>query len=215
MSDVLIIDADWDLATRYGRAFREKFLFNDFHTEWPSYTIHHLVGPDAVQFKVNAFIDENNVKYLSGMGHGTYDSFTGFQNESIWHSDDDLSRLAGTIVHLLSCQTGAVLGKTMIKDGALAFWGYTVNFSFYRTMPPPSDLANDSVAEIYLKMDSIIDRGILGRKDANAIYDSVTAYVATVLPQLKSKQFDQAVLLDNYVHLVCPATVWGSATAIL
>ena len=30
MSDVLIVDANWDLVTRYGRAFREKFLFNDF-----------------------------------------------------------------------------------------------------------------------------------------------------------------------------------------
>ena len=46
-------------------------------------------------------------------------------------------------------------------------------------------------------MDSIIDRGILGGNDADAIYDSVTAYVAAVLPQLKSKQLRASSLIGQ------------------
>jgi hypothetical protein len=215
MSDVLIVDAAWDRVTHYGRAFREKFVLRDFKKEWPAYSIHELVGPDAIRSKVNAFVNQNRVRYISGMGHGLYDSFTGFHNQPIWNSNDSLSHLAGTIVHLLSCQTGAVLGRSMIKDGVVAFWGYTVNFAFYRNRTSPTDLTTDSLAEIYFKMDCIIDRGILSQKPADAIYDSVTAYVAAVLPQLKSKKLEQALLLDNYVHLVCPATIWGQVNATL
>jgi hypothetical protein len=103
----------------------------------------------------------------------------------------------------------------MVRQGVRAFWGYTVNFSFYRQSTPPQDLTTDSIAELFLRMDSIIDRGILSQKNAQEIYDSVTTYVATVYPQLKSKPLHQAVLLDNYVHLVCPVTVWGDASATL
>ena len=215
MSDVLAIDANWDVVTRYGRAFREKFIFDNFNAEWPGHQLHELLGPQAILSNVTADLQQNNVKYLSGMGHGLYDAFTGFKNKQIWHSDDDLSQLSGTIVHLLSCQTGAVLGRSMVKQGTLAFWGYTVNFVFYRKDPPPPNPATDSLAEVFLKMDSIVDRGILSHKNAVDIYDSVTAYVAAVLPQLKSKPLQQAVLLDNYVHLVCPVTIWGDPNVTL
>lgn len=215
MPEVLAIDANWDTVTQYGRAFREHFIFNNFGTEWPAYKIHHIVGKDAIQPGVDTFIHSNEINYLTGMGHGLYDIFTGYQNSPIWDADQDLTHLKGLIIHLLSCQTGALLGRSMVKQGILAFWGYTVNFGFYRKSTPPPKLTDDGSAEIFLKMDCIIDRGILSNKNANEIYDSITDYVAQVYPKLKNKPLYQALLLDNYVHLVCPATTWGDANATL
>jgi hypothetical protein len=102
----------------------------------------------------------------------------------------------------------------MVSAGARAFWGYTTNFVFYHRDPVPDDLVADDLAAAFLTMDVIIDRGILVGKTAPEIYQSVTNYVANVLPQLKTTA-QRAVFLDNFAHLVCPATTWGDPTAHL
>jgi hypothetical protein len=213
MANILGIDADWEIVTYYGRGFRDKFIFNNFATLWPKHKIDRFNGQDAVSANIDNYMSNNAVHYITGMGHGLYDSFTGYQNQSIWNANQNLGHLQGTIVHLLSCQTGALLGRSLTSQGAHAFWGYTVNFTFYHSDPPPQDLSQDKTAEPFLKMDCIIDRGILGRKAANEIYDSITQYVAQIYPQLPSYQ--RAVFLDNYLHLVCPATNWGSPNAVI
>lgn len=208
------IDADWDLVTRYGRAFRDHFVFTDFDETWPGHRAHHFRGSRAVQPDVDVFIERNDVGYLTGMGHGSYETFTGYEDKPIWSASQDLTLLRGAIVHLLSCQTGALLGTSMVRQGALAFWGYTVNFTFYHKSSPPQELVQDKTAEAFLKMDCIIDRGVLSKKTATEIYDSITTYVAQVYSQL-NYPLQRAVFLDNYVHLVCPVTVWGDANATL
>jgi hypothetical protein len=215
MFDILAIDADWDTVTQYGHAFRKHFVFTNFARDWPAYKIHYIVGQDAVQPNIDTFINSNNIKYLTGMGHGLYDTFTGFKDSPVWDSNQNLTHLKEIIVHLLSCQTGALLGRSMVKQGVRGFWGYTVNFGFYRKATPPANLTEDSSAEIFLRMDCIIDRGILSNKNATEIYDSITDYVAKVYPKLKNKPLHQALLLDNYVHLVCPATTWGDPNVTL
>jgi hypothetical protein len=214
MSDVLFIDADWDEVTQYGIAFRERFVFKNFASEWSTYSSHNLLrGTQAIQPDVDAYINSNNVKYISGMGHGAYDTFTGYENKPIWSASQDLSFLQGTLVHLLSCQTGALLGVSMVKQGVLVFWGYTVNFAFFHQSSPPPDLSDDKVAEVFLRMDCIIDRGILSKRTTAEIYESITTYVAQTYPQLQPHQ--QGVLLDNYVHLVGPMAYYGDANSTL
>jgi hypothetical protein len=101
----------------------------------------------------------------------------------------------------------------MVKHGVSAFWGYTVKFMFYHQNPPPAPLHQDKLAEAFLRMDIIVDLGILAGKSAGDIYDAVTAYVAQMLPKLS--RTSRALLLDNYVHLVCPATTWDSAATVI
>jgi hypothetical protein len=213
MISVLCIDADWDVVTKYGRAFRDKFVFTNSDKDFLDLDIKHLRGSNAIQPGVDKYLKTNPIQYISGMGHGLYDTFTGFHDKPIWSASQDLSLLKGVIVHLLSCQTGASLGREMVAQGALAFWGYTVSFSFFRQDPPPSDMDTDNVAAPFLKMDCLIDRGILGRKTASQIYNAIEEYVADLYPQLEFHQ--QAILLDNYLHLVCPVTVWGDPNAML
>jgi hypothetical protein len=218
MSDILFIDADWDLVTQYGRAFRERFVFGNFDSEWPDYNNHtSLRGLRATQPDVDDFIKSNDVKYISGMGHGSHDTFTGYENKPIWSTNQDLTFLQGALVHLLSCQTGALLGTTMVMQGATVFWGYTVNFVFFHQTSGQANLTDDKLAEAYLKMDCIIDRGILSKKSASEIHESITTYVAQIYPQLRDPRnpLKQAAFLDNYLHLACPVIDWGDTSATL
>ncbi len=213
MADVLGVDQNYDLVTQYGFAFRHKFIFQKFSTDFPSHTLYQSNNAKAVRSVIDGIITKNSIRYITAMGHGMYAAFTGQNGAIVWDAAEDLSYLKGTIVHLLSCQTGASLGRKMVADGVSAFWGYTVNFAFRHEGQPPTELSDDTTAAIYLRMDAIIDRGILAGKKSQPIYDSVQSYVARVIPQLTPA--DRATLLDNYVHLVCPSTTWGSPSVTL
>ncbi len=214
MADVLQIDQDYDIVTRYGQAFRDKLVFANFASDFPTHRLHACKNADATRSKIDAKLTSNSVKFVTGMGHGLYTTFTGQHGAVIWDDSDNFSYMKDMIVHLLSCQTGALLGRKMVSDGVAAFWGYTVNFTFYHRNPVPHALDSDPTAEMYLRMDAIIDRGILKNMDSQSIYDAVTRYVAKALPKMKNAA-QRSVLLDDYVHLVCPATTWGDAQATL
>src|SRR5690242_14446490 len=141
MAQVLALDPHSDTVTEYAFAFRNKFIFND---SWPDHVIRRLTGSQVVQPDVDDHITHNLVTYVTAVGHGLYDVFTGHQEETIWDSVQDLTFLRGTIVHLLSCQTGALLGREMVDQGVIAFWGYTTDFAVLHEDPPPSDKATDS-----------------------------------------------------------------------
>jgi len=210
MALVLAIDADWDVVTQYCRVFREQFIFTSFNATWPQHTVHRFIGPQMVKNSINTYLGNNHIHYITGAGHGEYDTFKGYQNQLIWSVNQNLSQLQGAIVHLLACKAGALLGRLMVRQGALAFWGYTENFAFPTTNPLPQDFAQDDVVKPFLQMDCIIDQGILNGQTAAAIYDSITQYVAHIYPHLPSL-YEQEVLIDNYVRLVCPVTTWGDA----
>lgn len=216
MAQVLEIDQDYEIVVQYGQAFRNKFIFQDFNSNFPQHQLIKCNNHRANRSDIDAVIDsdETDIRFISGMGHGLYYAFTGQNGDVIWDAaTDDFGYLNDMILHFLSCQTGAILGREMVKDGVAAFWGYSVNFVFYHQNTPPNQLDKDSTAEVYFRMDAIIDRGILRGKGAQEIYDSVQRYVAQVYPQLNNAQ--RAVLLDNFVHLVCPATVWGDPKATI
>ena len=213
MAMVLRIDADSDLTTNYLQAFRQRYIFEKFDHDWPKHKLLSFIGVDATEANIEDCLNTHPINYISGAGHGYYDTFTVYERQPLWIAKQNLSFLQGKIVHLLSCQTAAMLGKEMVKHGVAAFWGYTINFTFWITRPAPEDLSQDWLAEVPLRMDCIIDRGILAGLGAILIYQSVEKYVTKVLPQLGQRQ--RAVLLDNYLHLACPMVTWGDRVATI
>lgn len=213
MAGLLFIDARCDLDTEYCYAFRNLIVFSDFPLRWPRHTLIQLTGPNAQQPHVDASISNNSVRYISGTGHGLQDTFTGFQGGVIWSATQDLSSLAGTIVHLLSCQTAVSLGHAMLRDGVRAFWGYTADFSFPCEKTPPSDLTKDAYAARFLEMDCLIDEGILDGKSAVEVYADVLNYVARLSSTLSKKHY--MGLINNLRHLVSPVTTSGDPLATL
>lgn len=209
--DILLIDAKWDTTTQYLHAFRMHILRADFN----KYNVHQLVGPDAVQPRVDDLLKAHSIGLISGAGHGLYHAFMGYRNTVIWESEQDLSHLKGKIVHLLSCQTGATLGKSMARQGAKAFWGYTEKFAFLSKSLPPANMITDTSARPAIEMDLIIDIGILRRHSAATIYQDVHDYVDAVTVGLPPFSMKRAVIQSNFRHLVCPHPLWGDRYAKL
>jgi hypothetical protein len=212
MAGVVRIDVDDGDVTPYGTAFRNRLVFDAFSADFPSHGLIALMGPEATAAPVAVKLT-GGTDYVTGVGHGEYGSFIGTDGLAIWHPGSDLSALGGAIVHLLSCQTGASLGLRIVSSGARAFWGYSVDFQFFFRKERPADLADDPVAEVFFRMDVIVDRGMLAGKTAQEIHESVGRYVAAVLPQLDNTQ--RIVMLSNYVHLVWPGLSWGDPGATI
>jgi hypothetical protein len=215
MSTVMRIDHDSDLTNRYAQAFRNKHVFAHFATQYAQHSLVTATDSDATEQHVASVLSQNSVDYISGAGHGTYYTFIGSDDNPIWDADQNsgaLTHLKGKIVHLLACETGAVLGRSIASEGARAFWGYTVSFAFAHFDKPPS-LEDDALAEVFLKMDMIIDRGILAGRNGTDIYDSIERYVAQVVLSLTA--LHRGLLLSNFVHLACPVIDWGDETAVV
>ncbi len=212
MGCVLRIDHDIDLANRYVQSFRAKLVFRNFQQDFPKHSVLEALNANATQKNVESILRTKQIDYISGAGHGRYEMFTGHDGNPIWDVSQNLADLKQKVVHLLSCETGAVLGRAIVFHGATAFWGYTVNFAFSHKSNPPS-LEDDDLAEAFLKMDTIIDRGILSGKRSDDIYTSMSKYVAQVAPQLTA--LDRGLLLDNFNHLACPVVTWGNGAAVI
>lgn len=213
MAEILFLDANWDEITKYCCAFRTAIVVTPLG-EHNTHAYTHLTGPQMVQPDVDSIVKSHNYSFISGAGHGLYSIFKGHDGREIWRANGDLSHLRGRIVHLLSCQTGASLGRAMITQGAKAFWGYTERFLFLHKKNPPADRETDSIAEDALRMDCLIDTEILDGRPAHVVYETVTNYVAELCERGLPK-YRRDVVLSNYRHLVCPMTVWGDPSATI
>jgi hypothetical protein len=207
MPDIVLVDANWDVVTRYLYAFR-KHLITPYLEKFNSST-HWLTGDAVVQPGVDEFLSSVDVKFLSGAGHGSFDRFKGYKNGVIWETVVNVPYLPGAIVHLLSCEAGARLGREIVARGAAAYWGYTESFRFFKKEPSPADLETDTSAAWFLTMDCLIDIGILSGQTADEIYRTVSEYVIEQSSQLGAFNLKRATLDHNFRHLVCPATYWG------
>jgi hypothetical protein len=213
MASMLRVDHDGDLINQYAQAFRVKHLFRAFPTQYGQHSLYEAIDGNVTQQNVDSLLQNNTIDYVSGSGHGKYNMFIGGDGNAIWETGaQNVDLLKGKIVHLLACDAGASLGKEAIQRGAITFWGYTASFLFAHQASPPS-LEDDSVAEIFLKMDIIIDRGVLAGANGNEIYESITRYVVQLIPSLTA--FDRSLLLSNYYNLASPAVTWGDPTATI
>ena len=218
MANILRIDASWDTATLCGSFFRNKFIFDNFQERWPTHKITEFIGESAQQPNLDNHLGGVDVHYITGMGHGLYNTFAGYQNKVIWplktNGNYNIDLLWGRVVHLVSCRSGALLGQWMVKQGVLAFWGYATDFEIRRGEEyTGTDEYNDPTAEIFMRMDIIIDIGILSGKTAHQIYTEIEEYVLLVIPQIKEHL--RRPLLNNFYHIVCPLTNWGNPDIFL
>ena len=211
MPQILLIDAQWDQVTEYFHAFREHLLRRDLQ----NHTVQRFQAQNAVQPSVDWYIQSKRIHYISASGNGEYDTFKGFRDRLLWQTGMSFRHFNGAIVHLLSCRTGARLGREMVATGVRAFWGYSANFRFLRSNKVhPGSLHKDSEAELAIRMDCLIDHGILNGWRADDVYRHVSAYVDNESALLGPYSVQRAVLRHNYNHLVCPV-IYGDQNARL
>jgi hypothetical protein len=171
---VLAIDANFDPVTRAPFEYREANVYP--HMEEKGFTIVRRQGVQARRAEVAPQARKPNVLYLTGVGHGFPNSYTGDSLNSIF-SKANLSEneCKGKIVHFLSCLTAAGLGPSFVEKGCLAYFGYSDNFTY----PPVLE-------ETFFECDSEIDRGFADGLTAHEVFQKVVARFQEHIDQLKS-----------------------------
>ena len=204
---VLGIDANFEPITQAGFQYRQTNVYPYFATK--GFATQLCQGSLARRVYVASAAAQVNVIYITGIGHGTYDTFTGDYYDpifSIGNYADTESR--GKIMHLISCETAAKLGPDLVSHGCSAFFGYDENFSFQM----------DS-ADVFFQCDSEVDRGFADGLSAADVYKRVVDLFNQNIASLRAQGSDYKAATMEYDrdHLRCPSsgTQWGDPTAKL
>jgi hypothetical protein len=171
---VLAIDANFDPVTRSPFEYREANVYP--HMEKNGFTIVRRQGERARRADVAPQARKPNVVYLTGVGHGFPDSYTGDNLNPIFSKGHySLEECKGKIVHFLSCETAAGLGPNFVENGCRAYFGYSDNFTY-----PPI------LAEVFFECDSEIDRGFAEGLNADEVFQRVVARFQQHIDRLKA-----------------------------
>jgi len=158
---VLGIDSNYEPVTLAAFQYREKYVYP--YLQAKGFTVKKFQGPLARRHYVAPEARKPEVEYLTGVGHGSYNLYTGDHGDVIWqvgnyHPDE----VKGKIVHLLSCQTARDLGTDFVRNGCRAYFGYDENFTFYM-----------AEKDTFFECDSEIDKAFGDGLTAAQVYDRV------------------------------------------
>lgn len=171
---ILAIDANFDPVTKAPFDYREQNIYPLFQEK--GFAIVRRQGESARRTEVAPQARQPNVIYLTGVGHGFPNSYTGDNLDPIFSVGNfSPEEVAGKIVHFLSCETAAGLGPEFVAKGCLAYFGYSDNFTY-----PPN------LADTFFDCDSEIDRGFANGLTADQVYQNVQARFQQNIDQLKS-----------------------------
>ena len=196
---VLAIDANFDPVTKAPFEYREKNVYPYF--EKKGFTVIRRQGSSARRTEVAPQARLPNVVYLTGVGHGFPNSYTGDNLDPIFSKGHFRREEAqGKIVHFLSCETAAGLGPHFVTNGCLAYFGYSDEFTY-----PPN------LAEVFFECDSEIDKGFADGFTADKVFKKVLARFQQHIDRLKSTGdggdlFNASVLEVDLRLLRAPST---------
>lgn len=204
---VLAVDSSHDALTRAGLDYREKHVYP--HLMRRGLVVRKFQGPMARRLYVAPEARKSDVSYVTGVGHGGHDTYTGDWGSPIWqvgnyHPDE----VRGKIMHLLSCETARDLGPDAVRNTCRAYFGYDENFVVVLSHP-----------EVFFDCDSEIDRGFADGLNAARVHDhTIALYDKRIGEALAAgRQYTAAVLRFDRDHLRSPqsGSNWGNGIARL
>ena len=205
----LAIDSNHEPVTKAVFDYREAVVYPYLIAQ--GMVITKLQGSLARRYYVAEEASQDGLQYITGVGHGFPDTYTGDYGDPVFHVGHyEAAEVEGKIVHLLSCQTGLQLGPDFVKHGCRAFFGYDVDFSF----------PTNEKQKWFFECDSEIDRGFADGLTAQQVYERTIALYNERIEALDAEDdIDNAALLEtNRDHLRCPSSggkKWGDTSARL
>lgn len=204
---VLAVDSNFEFVTQLGFEYRDKNVYP--FLEQKGFRIQRCQGALARRLYVAPEARKPGVDYITGVGHGSYDSYTGDFYDSIFSVGNySQEESQGKIVHFISCETARDLGPDFVLHGCRAYFGYDENFSFQ-----PDD------ADIFFECDSEVDRGFAQGLTAGQVYDRVIALFNKHIAAFRAagQEFKAGTLEFDRDHLRAPSSgpQWGDVNARL
>jgi hypothetical protein len=195
---VVAIDSNFEPVTEAPFNFREKNVYPHFDKR--GFTIVRCQGHLASRNDVAPQVLKSNVVYLTGVGHGFQDQYTGEGFHPIFSVGHyNAAEAKGKIVHFFSCETAGRLGPDFVANGCRAYFGYSDIFTY----PPGSP-------ETFFDCDSEIDRAFADGLTAGQVFDRVKALFAKRIADLKATGnngdlFKASILETNLSFLRAPS----------
>jgi hypothetical protein len=204
MSTFLAIDSNYASDIAAASTYREDNIYP--YLAKCGFTMSPFFGPLARRGFVSPAAVDPGVRFLTGVGHGTYDTFTGYGFESIFEKGSySAEEVSGKIAHFLSCQNGMSLGPDFVTKGCLAYIGYDENFTF----DPDS-------ANVFFECDGEIDKALA---DGLTVGDAMNRSKALFNKRIAElgNTYPASILAFNLSHLRSPTdgTQWGSVSVSL
>ena len=204
---VLGIDVDFEPVTLAGFTYRQTNVYP--YLEDKGFTVERRTGSQARRAYVVGAASQPGVRYITGIGHGSYTTFTGDQYDPVFAVGNyNPTESQGKIAHLLSCETARDLGPDFVAHGCRAYFGYDEDFSFQL------DTAN-----IFFECDSEIDRAFADGLTAGEVYARTRALFDQRISELRAQgsNYKAATLEFDRDHLRSPndGPQWGDPSATL
>lgn len=201
------IDANFEPITQAGFQYRQTNVYPYFQSK--GFTPQLCQGSMARRVYVAPPARQAGVLYITGIGHGTPDTFTGDYYDAVFSVGNYAPEESqGKIIHLISCQTALKLGPDFVLHGCKAFFGYDVDFTFFM------DIAN-----MFFQCDSEIDRAFADGLTAADVYTRVINLFNQNIAALRAQgsNYKAAAMESNRDHLRAPTSgsQWGDPSATL
>jgi len=163
-----------------------------------------LVNSQADATPVAIAATKPGVTYITGAGHGDYDTFNGYFNHPVFSvADLDPAIVAQKLVHLLSCETATGLGPDMVATGCRAFFGYLVPFTY-----------DPRYSDLFFACDAQIDIGLAAGHAAGQVGADVKKFFEQTIDANPGAASYLQMNLDNF-RSPLDGPRWGDVNATL
>lgn len=202
---ILAIDSSYDEITHASCVYRNRHVYP--YMESKGFEIIRCQNRFARRAYVEQEICQEDIVYMTGVGHGVYTTYMGDHCNPIFDIGNYQAKgLDNKVAHFFACQTAAELGTDFINNGCLAYFGYDVDV-----------IVPMHISDAFFDCDSEIDRAFADGLTAEEVYDRVIAHYNQKIRELEDGGHDDAAAALGYYrdHLCAPSVnaKWGDKKA--
>lgn len=141
-------------------------------------------------------------------GHGNDAAILGHDDKDII-SFEEAKSLSKKIVYARACSSINILGKHAVKEGALAYIGYDIPFTFYAENDKASRPLEDKTAELFLDPSNYVATGLIkGHTAGEANMRSRNKFrnnIRRLIIEGPTSPYFYTIsdLYDNMMHQIC------------
>ncbi len=155
---ILITRPNHDLITTYLFDWSQYVI--DIANE-KKITVLDLPKDKANKELLTSYITRNDPVLVFFNGHGNENTITGYDNKPLVSANDNENLLTKKIVYARSCDAANNLGELCIKNGTIAFIGYTRKYSIGYTHSSSNHPLKDELAKLFIEPSNLVPVSLL------------------------------------------------------
>ena len=165
-----------------------------------------LDGKRANRKNLTSIIKKTKPHLICFNGHGSYDSITGQDGENLVRMNDNEKILKGTIVNILACSSGKLLGPSCIKNGTEAVIAYKEEFWLFYDTEGTSRPLDDKIAKLFLEPANGVINYLLKGHSMEKSYNKSQ--------QLYKENIQKVLATDSSVGYLAKFLVWDMVNQV-